>query len=312
MRFTPQQIQELLEIAERYNLTFIARTVGSSALTRREKGILQRAGFDLSKYPLHSIDKAFKFGILSNALQESVVKNMTYSQFKTYFKSGKHIALNRTENMLLQALKDQTASDLRKFGTKMQNDVRDTFVRLVNGEPIKHTKLVTDEVARAIRDRNSLKDVVTELGKKTGEWERDLGKIADTCLHHAFNEGRLAQIARDPNKKVYFDVYPGACKHCIGHYLTGGIGSEPKIFTVPELKANGSNVGKKVADWQPVIGGMHPFCRCTINEVPDGYMWNPTTRGFTTPIEQRDKEEQRKVKRKSKVRVTVDGVTTTV
>ena len=81
------------------------------------------------------------------------------------------------------------------------------------------------------------------------------------------------------------DVYNGACKHCIKAYLTGGIDSEPKIFKLSELRANGTNIGKKPEAWLPVIGGMHPHCRCTLNKYNPLYSWDSKTRSFTKPKE---------------------------
>ena len=55
------------------------------------------------------------------------------------------------------------------------------------------------------------------------------------------------------------------------HYLDGGLGSAPKVFRLDELKANGTNVGRKAAEYQPVVGPLHPWCRCTLERVPFGF-----------------------------------------
>ena len=61
-------------------------------------------------------------------------------------------------------------------------------------------------------------------------------------------------------QKVFKDVFVGGCRHCIRLYLTGGIGSQPKIFKISDLIANGDNIGVKVNDWKPVISSTHPHC----------------------------------------------------
>lgn len=98
--------------------------------------------------------------------------------------------------------------------------------------------------------------------------------------------------------KVYKTVYELACRHCIRLYLTNGIGSQPILFTVAELVANGSNIGRKVADWKAVVESTHPFCRCNLSYVMDGYKWNKEKKDFVP-----SSDWKRKVERKSKVKI---------
>ena len=79
---------------------------------------------------------------------------------------------------------------------------------------------------------------------------------------------------------VYKDVFPQACRWCIKLYLTGGIGSEPRIFKVSELKANGNNYGLKPMQWKPIIGSVHPFCRCNLEQYDPDREWDSKQRGY--------------------------------
>ena len=47
-------------------------------------------------------------------------------------------------------------------------------------------------------------------------------------------------------------------------------------------------------------------CRCTANEVPEGYVWDEKTQSFTQP------KQERKVQRASKVTVTVNNKKTVI
>ena len=307
MRLTPTQIDELLKIIDRYTLTFIARVVGFDILSSDDKKVLKDWGIDTSKYPINNVTQAFKFGMLSQALGNSTAKLMTYDKFKQFLSNGKFISLNPTESFIIERLREQTYSDVKKLGSSIKNDVRDLFVRVLPDNSIQHTKIVTDSVKQAIEERKGLKEAVSLLGEKTGQWQRDLGRIADYSLHQAFNEGRALEIDNKQGR-IYFDVYPGACKYCVKAYLTNGIGSEPKQFSYQEIVSNGTNVGKKAVDWLPTLSPTHPFCRCTVNDVPEGYSWNPVTRAFDIPL----KTFERKVQRKSKVKVTINGQSTIV
>jgi hypothetical protein len=43
----------------------------------------------------------------------------------------------------------------------------------------------------------------------------------------------------------------------------------PKIYTMAELEANGTNVGKPKSQWKAVIGGTHPNCRCALKQATE-------------------------------------------
>ena len=92
----------------------------------------------------------------------------------------------------------------------------------------------------------------------------------------------------------------GACRHCIRLYLTQGMGSQPKIYTLKQFLENGSNIGRKVDDWKAVLESTHPWCRCNLQYVPEGTIWNEEKKMFVYP-----EKYERKIERKSKVIITV-------
>lgn len=295
-------------VMDRYTITFIAKHVGPSTLSNDEIAKLTMMGMDPKqiKDAASNVTQAFKFGLLSDAIGNQAAKGMNYSAFKTFLASGRSIPLNPKENAALNALKMQTALGVRKHAEDMKRDVQHDLVEIQRGKAAIHSKKVLTAAAETIRDRGSVAQLRSKLGKRTGQWDRNLGKMASYVLHDAFNEGRVSSIERK-GEKVYFDVFDGACKNCVRLYLTGGVGSEPRVFDVDELRANGSNVGLKVHEWKATIGPIHPHCRCTANSVPEGYGWDPSTRAFTKPT-----EFKRKVERKSKVTVTVGGKKTVI
>lgn len=65
--------------------------------------------------------------------------------------------------------------------------------------------------------------------------------------------------------KVYKRVVNDAslCQWCDAFY-THADGS-PKVYTLKELQANGSNEGKPKSAWRPTIGPTHPRCRCQLH-----------------------------------------------
>lgn len=315
MVFSPNQIEEILSILDKYTTTFIARKVGTDILSKNDYAILKAAGIDVSKIgPFDSsVSQAFQFGMLSDILGDKTTKNLTYPKFKEMLNTGTFVPLNKKEKGALLNLKHQTYSDIKNLTSKMRTGVREKLVfadKLKN--EVKHSKTVTDAAKKTIEHRRGVTYMVSELGDLTKQWDKDLGRIADYVLHSAFDEGRAAGFEKKNGVEavVYKDVYPGACAHCIKAYLEGGIGSTPKLFSLSDLKANGTNIGRKAADWKPVVGPLHPWCRCTLEATPFGFTladyksgkweWNGTqfvrTKGVAKP----------KVDR-PKVRIKVNG-----
>jgi len=314
MIFNPNQINELMGILERYTLTFVAKHVGTNILTKQEIGLLKSSGIDISKIVSNTskIQQAFKFGLLSDAIGNKNAKNMTYEGFKEFLETGKFIELTPLENRALTSLKYQTYSDINKLSSKMKSDISNQLVIAdKKNHTIKHSKRVTDIARRTIEHRKGVSHMASELGHMTQNWNKDLGRISDYVMHTAFDEGRAAgfqkrSLGKDP--LVYKDVYPGACKHCTKHYLTGGVGSIPKIFKLSELKDNGTNVGKKVNEWLPTIPPIHPWCRCTLERLPFGFTEKGLVNGewewVGNSFIRTSKEKERKRK---KIKITVNG-----
>lgn len=296
MIFTQNQIRELLDIIARYQITFIAKNIGADYLTTAERSILKSAGIkaeDIDKSK-DVVDMAFKFGILSDALGDSRTKELAYKDFKKFIKSGKFVPLNQDEKAAIEFVKQQLTSDVRVLGGRINQDVSNILIN--------EQRIVQEEAVKAIKNRDSVKKMALEIGHKTGNWGRDFDRISEFVLHKAYSEGRASGIERKDgdDAKVYIDVFPGACSHCVKNYLTSGMGSRPIVFKLSELRANGTNVGRKQANWKPVIPPLHPFCRCQITHYKEGTVWDETKNRFVYP-----KDFERKVKRTSKVNIQV-------
>jgi len=311
MIFTPIQIQELLKIIDKYHILFTAQHVGLDVLTPNDRAILRSYGIDFNKLKKQSqVEHAYKFGILSDTLSQKDAKKLDYPSFKRFLQAGRFIPLTTRENDALDALKHHAYSDITGLGNRVKDEWRQLHIESDQRQRAKYESAIRNEAERTLRNRGSVREMSSALGHRTGDWSRDFGRIGDYVLHSAFDQGRASSIERSTggDSLVYKDVYPGACRHCIKHYLTAGIGSQPKIFKLSELQSHGTNVGLKVADWQPVIGPLHPWCRCTLEAIPQGYEWNKETQSFSTPR----KDYKRKVQRKSKIKVQVGETITEV
>ncbi len=303
MLLTPSQLSELTQLIDNFHLMFIAENVGTSALSSDEIKLLKKSGIDIAKLPKEAkVAEAFKFGVLVEALGDERAKEMSYKQFKTFLQSGSFIPISEHEKLAIKQLEYQSYNDIKGLGNKISKDFKSIIVEYDQKQRLEYEKVIKEEATEAILHRKSVSHLASQIGHRTGDWARDLDRIADYTLHNAFDTGIAHKIIKEHtgDALVYKDVYQGACKYCQGLYLTAGTGSKPKVFKLKTLVANGSNIGRKAAEWLPVVGPTHPWCRCQLNHLPAHADWNPDTRDFTAV-----KRITHGVKRKSKAKITV-------
>lgn len=299
MNFTPNQILELMEIINFHHTLFIFNHSGSEILTDEDKKLLLKNGINInSKSFIPTINKAFKFGVLAEALGNKNASTLNFTDFKDYIKRGKYIPLTKLEEYALENVKRQTYKDIKGLGNKISSDLNQVYIEVDKDLRAKREGIIRTTSTEVIQNREGIKKLVSKLGERLGDWNRDLGRVADCILHEAYEEGRAASLEekyKGTGKEplVYKDTFTGGCKWCIKLHLTDGIGSEPIIFKLSTLRANGSNIGRKPQDWKPIIGFNHPFCRCTMQEYDVRYAWNPSTNSFSTlkPYVQKYKSE---------------------
>lgn len=309
--FTPKQISELLEILERQNLIFISSKLGLNYLTEDEISRLQKWGinpYHLYKDSLDIAKMSFHFGLISDALGRKESKNITLDDLKEYFEKGEHIPLTKVERNTIDSIKRQYLGDIRANNSKIFQDLNNIIAKGEKNNRAAYEKVIRDEVERGLLMKKTSSEIARELAYKTGDWNRNFRRIVSYISHQAWDEGRAASIEDKYGEDalVAKNVYMGACKYCISAYLTEGIGSEPIIFKLSTLKANGSNIGRKTVDYKPVIGNHHPECRCTLFKVDQRFAWDKKTQGFDTPKPNPPKEEVKKPNRKP-IRISIKG-----
>jgi hypothetical protein len=303
MILTPAQIQELVKIIENQHLIFLANTVGTGILSQSDLDILTSHGIDVTKLPTYGVvDDAFRFGILADALGSEKAKKMSYSDFKNTLKSGGFLPLTKAEKISLDHIKQRTYSDVTGLGTKIGKDLSNIVIENSKKQRAQYEKILQDTIAAGAEKSRSAREIASDLGHATKDWARDFDRIADYVLHEAFDTGKAMSILREAEAAGeeaygYKEVYEGACQHCISLYLTDGIGSKPRIFKMSTLIANGSNIGRTVKEWKPVIGCTHPWCRCELYHLRPNNEWDSEKKMFVL------KRNTYGVTRKSKIKI---------
>lgn len=299
MILLPHQINDLLNIVQANQLVAIGRELGPEFLTPEDKKLLMRSGVDLDNIYDQSKDTLqlqFQLGMLAQSLGAAKVNKFNYSQLKEYIQHGDYIPLTAREIASINAIRNQTFTDLKKLGGTIFQDVNQVL-----GE--KSLKAQADFIRTELEAGFLNKDTVTEIAhgiaEKTGDWSRDFERIVAYNSHLAFEEGKAAMIQRDAGDEdptVYKTVFEGACEHCQNLYLMNGVGSQPRLFKLSQLRKNGTNIGRKVKEWLATLGPIHPFCRCLLNHLPKGYVWDKDKKSFVAPTKDEYKPRRKPIR----------------
>lgn len=287
MLFNANDISKVDEIVDTNIKAFIAENVGKFAISTPDKQKLKEAGFDIDLFDNNTIVAlAYKFGMFEISNEPSYTKDVSLYQFEKIVKSNKFLPLSEKEQASLNSIQLQAGSGIDLFGDKLSNkfktvlsDLNEDFKNKMESETSKLSK-------QSIERRESVKELASRLYHFTPDITRDLIRVSQYMLHTANEYGSADEIERVYGKdvRVYKRVYAGSCKTCEKLYLTKGFGSEPRYFKIPELRANGSNIGRTQANWKPTIDATHPFCRCSLMVAPNYLKWNPKTKKLEVSI----------------------------
>lgn len=121
-------------------------------------------------------------------------------------------------------------------------------------------------------------EVTRQLREQSKDWERDWNRVANSEMWNAkvYGEANAILNGESPLTDDKGETYvfktpaPNACAKCKELYLEKGT-NKPKVFKLSELIANGTNYGKKQAEWVATLGIVHPNCMCTLSVLPSGY-----------------------------------------
>ena len=118
------------------------------------------------------------------------------------------------------------------------------------------------------------------LRDKVANWEKRYDLIVKTETNRASNWGGVDAILHNNPSKTPEEIHvyktgihnansPNICKHCREFWYTQD--GAPKVYTMSELLAGGTNMGKKQAAWGPTIDSTHPRCCHTVQELKPGF-----------------------------------------
>lgn len=287
MLISKNKKKKVNKIVEKYYNAIIFKIAGFQDLSANEKKELFEAEI-ISPHEAQTpvVEEAYKIGRVRNPVNGKYEKS-DLNKFRI-FESRAYTPLTEKEKFTINHVKESMGNYL----TKLKNTARSNVEGLINNTNQEFAQQTLMEKIRTITEdnvkkRKGVKELARDLRDITGEMRRDWEKISSTELSRAFNSGAADAIsqrnknkdAKNVNVAVLVSKDAALCNACKKAYLTSG--GEPRVFRLSQLRANGTNYGKKASQWKPVIPPQHPFCRCSLVEIPEGFGFKEGTQSIT-------------------------------
>jgi hypothetical protein len=274
---TPDQLHEIRAIIERHHDAFIANILGADGISKERLEELRRLGILAPR--LEAIKEAYLYGQIQAIRQNPAVANMPYAEFKAYL-ARNPVPLGPAEQNAVKIATFNAGQYCKGLGNRVSVEVNDDIVTKVveieaDQELRERTEAtIREATAENIARREGVSKLKSDLGWATGDWSRDWARIAVTEKQNAMQQGMADHFKKRYGADSFVSKLPaaGACQHCIRLHI--GPDGAPRIFKLSTLERNGTNVGRKAAEWQVVVGTVHPNCQCEIVQVPAGFGYN--------------------------------------
>ena len=213
------------------------------------------------------ITSAYKYGKLS-CLKGKNLSNMSEQDVNNLLRNLK---LTKSQQYSIEASKIKAQQYLDTLSQKITTST----ISMAIQSDLNAWEAVKQVIPAAMGNSTPMSQVVQKLRDMTGDIERDWDRIAHTEMWSAKCQGEVEAImnGESPFSKdkgdtmVYIRPSKTACNKCKQLYLEKD-GVTPRVFSVAELVANGSNYGKKQADWKACVPPLHPNCMCVLNVKP--------------------------------------------
>ena len=258
---TDQQINQISNIVEN-NMNILSYIMTGSPIP--DKSLLQKLHINPETLTLMML--AYKYGKFSATLP-TLISNKSHIPVPAP-------TVAQVSNLTLTPSQQRAA---RRLVTRTEQ-VMQGFTQRVKSSII-NSAISVDLSTWSSNDRG-------KPGWNRGEWikmlrnitkdtERDWHRVVQTESWNAklYGESHAIMSGESPFSSdkgetlVYKRPAPDCCPLCRKLYLERD-GITPKVFKLSDLMANGDNFGKKVDEYLPTLGTVHPNCQCTLGIKP--------------------------------------------
>jgi hypothetical protein len=252
----PKISDKIKAIINRYNLLLKYMVLGPKALTKPQIKMLVLAGL----IKQHHIQ--FTFGD---------------AYLKGHVDALKGASSQSIRNRSIQFLLQNAGQFIDRFAERQSAEIPAIIQNQIMAYVQQMRDTTKDVIAQGVIRAKSSSSIVQELKEKTGDYAKDWDRVVTTELVRAHNLGTLDAVIENNKGKSHDDVYvyktgPNdmkTCKYCKEFWFMPD--GSPRVHKLSEIVANGSNVGRKAAEWKPCVDTTHPNCRHYMIEIEKGF-----------------------------------------
>ncbi len=270
----PTRKQKVEDIIRDHHLAFIAEMFDPEAISEADYKRLKAKGM-ITKTPakVDAVMASHMLGLIA-AQDDKAARDVSVESLEPQ-------RMTAVEQEAVQVARERVGDYVKGLGDKITASVRQAVSEADDTLRRQTLTQVRETVATGIEQKRTVSQIATKLRQATGDASRSWLQIATTEMHNCFEEGKanafLRALEPGSDPMVYKRPHKDACPFCKLLYLDG---NRPRAFRLSELTANGTNVGRKAkrptisglsaTEWKPVLGAMHPWCRCTLHQIPEG------------------------------------------
>jgi len=243
-------------------------TLGNKGLSEADKKVLTAAGIDY-KNKESLISLVYHHNYHTNPADPRAPKNLAAIRRNLKGKKIKNSAILSTLN-----------DSFKELTEKMRKDTETRVVGLVRESlrKIEMEKLADSSINVKELFKESVSTIKQTLRDTSASGTRDWQRVVLTEMSNAIGYGSTERILDDnvdkaPQEIVVYrvtvndNITDPTCRKLYGH---GGV--PPKLYRLSTMLGNGSNYGKKAAEYSAVVGSPHPNSRTSqIIELKPGF-----------------------------------------
>jgi hypothetical protein len=222
--------------------------------------LVEREHEQVGRLLADGVERSYVYGRLlsmaSTEAERAAVRAMSVTELVD---AVQKVRLTADERASVDWARHHAGELCRGLGNVVTADMRTVAIEADKALRGQYVADIAEGVEAGLTKRDAWRKIASALGHKTGDWARDMRRVAATEKQAAVEEGVADGIQKraGAEARVAKVPEPGACADCRRLFLDGG---KPRIFSLAELRANGTNVGVKRANWKPVLGTVHPWC----------------------------------------------------
>jgi hypothetical protein len=284
-------INRIDEIVERSYLSFVHDILGDDFLSQSQKTMVESLGLLIGRKPLVEllylmVRQRSSEQYLTDHTLNTLLEQISTSNILPNLPDHEQATVNNAKDAIGHAIdntKSAVVSNIKKEIIKANDSFKkeQTINNIVAPIALKekekdHTALILLGVTAALASshKSFVRDFTTQTTSYVNNTVVDTA-VADTNLPQT----QASSVNLEPlvYKKVISDG--SLCPYCNSFYLNAD--GTPRVFTLSELQANGSNDGRPKAQWRPTISSSHPRCRCQLLHLPVGHLFEKGTDKIT-------------------------------